>query len=496
MQGEGIVRAHAWRDSFRAMNRRFAAAVFAIASLAANFALAEPATAPSSQPTFPLDRVRPFVTFSAPTSQPAEDALAEKIRRVATKSLAYNLAWLAQEHRVYNRPNGPAYKFADPNEMQLRPGSHIAKSIALLFATHALPGDEGQQNRTLDTAVALIRGAAGEHKANASLPGDVQWGDAWQSALWCAEYTEAAWLLWDRLDDVTRREVLAMAIHEADRIAKRPVPVWAKPDGTIVTPGDTKAEENAWDSRILDVCLTLMPDHSHADAWRDRFTELTLTAYARQSDLTNPRVIRGKPISTWIHGFNVYPFGLVENHKRLHPDYASAVDLLCVSINLHSLAHTPIPAGIPFNFDVVYDALNAYAFKPGEIVAGKPALPPGGTMYQHDANGKPIAFIYAPHGNDWGNLRVDNFAENDVFASVLGIDAGKPYNARQWADVRWDKTLELQSRHDGTPLEGMIYEDKEFAPFRPREANSFQYACEAWTVLWLRANGHLSRSES
>ena len=52
-----------------------------------------------------------------------------------------------------------------------------------------------------------------------------------------------------------------MVEHEADAFIDRTVPYWADRQGKIVTPGDTKAEENAWNSMLLASAQAMMPRH-------------------------------------------------------------------------------------------------------------------------------------------------------------------------------------------------------------------------------------------
>ena len=120
----------------------------------------------------------------------------------------------------------------------------------------------------------LVKSLADNHLAN-SLSG---WGLVWESPLWSAQAATAAWLLWDKLDVPTRTAVTKMVLDEADVFNNYQVPYYQAPDGTIVYPGDTKAEEDSWDSMILQVALAMMPTSSLAPTWAKKNVELLLAA--------------------------------------------------------------------------------------------------------------------------------------------------------------------------------------------------------------------------
>ena len=123
-----------------------------------------------------------------------------------------------------------------------------------------------------------IRGAAFTHIVNT--PSDYsghRWGQgaaqSWEAAYWCAQAAQAAWWLWDELSPQTRKAVAKMVEHDADAFIDRAVPYWADKQGHIVTPGDTKAEENAWNSMLLASAQAMMPHHPNVEKWRRKASE-------------------------------------------------------------------------------------------------------------------------------------------------------------------------------------------------------------------------------
>lgn len=58
-----------------------------------------------------------------------------------------------------------------------------------------------------------------------------------------------------------------MMVHEADRFLNYKVPYYRDITGKILSKGDTRAEENAWNSNILTIATAMMPEHNHYDGW-------------------------------------------------------------------------------------------------------------------------------------------------------------------------------------------------------------------------------------
>jgi hypothetical protein len=146
-----------------------------------------------------------------------------------------------------------------------------------------------------------------------------RWGGQWQSAYWAAELGLAALLIEDGLDRGTLRRARRAVGAEADRFVGYEVPYFRR-HGVVLTPGDTKGEENAWQAMLLRVAAALRPAHPHRAAWRRKNRELVVSALARPQDTHGryERLLDG--------GSNVNADFTVTNHDvRDHPDYAAAV---------------------------------------------------------------------------------------------------------------------------------------------------------------------------
>ena len=222
----------------------------------------------------------------------------------------------------------------------------------------------------------------------------------------------------------TRADVTSMVVSEADRLSSQAAGYWAGPDGAILTPGDTKAEENAWNASFLGLADAMMPHAPHARSWRAQAAELAVAAYSRSADTTSTRVVNGVRLSNRLRGFNTYADGTVENHQRIHPDYASNIQLLWTAADFDRLARRRVPEAMFHNAGRVYSALSTVAYTPGAASpAGGTFREPGGTVYVPGHS-----WIFYPQGDDWGEARRAHFVSLDAHATVYA-----PYvRARGW----------------------------------------------------------------
>lgn len=139
------------------------------------------------------------------------------------------------------------------------------------------------------------------------------WGDHWQSAWWVSRMLGGADLLRPFLTADDQQRLEAMVVHEADRHIGLPPRVGEY--------GDTKSEENAWDSEVLAWALCLYPDDPDAAAWREAFNRLCLNTLAVEADLTSAKEVEGRPLSEWVGGASVHPDYTIENHGYFHICY-------------------------------------------------------------------------------------------------------------------------------------------------------------------------------
>jgi hypothetical protein len=399
---------------------------------------------------------------------------------ILQKNVRYNLNWMEREFPW----DAQKRQYLVPGESKqdgVRAPASAAYAVALLLKTGAynekligIPKKEA-----IRRTVALIRGTAASHLTTS---GDgKRWGDHWQSALWAGLLGQAGWMLWDDMDTDTRRLLANVIVHEADRFIAPDykVPYWANPDGHINFPGDTKAEENAWESMVLQVAVAMMPRHPHVAAWKNVCSELMVSSFAQQTDLKNATMRDGKPVKTWLRGFNVREDGAVVNHNIVHPDYMATPIQNLRAYLVFSLAGKPVPQTASFNADLIYRTLASHAW------TAPPYQAPGGTMYQP---GK--AELYYPQKTDWSRYRFDIYYVFDTYANQFGWDKSMPSTAKEWMRVRIARIKAMQDRHP----DGSVYAPGEFDNYIGREQLVSWQLGDAFLLQWLAAQNRLQKT--
>lgn len=375
------------------------------------------------------------------------------------------------ESERFAQQGGWYLDFGGIQEKHIRPVSHeafvLALSLKLKVCKPVVTGVSRKE--AFCFAERLIASMACRHKANC---GDKGWGDQWQSALWAAQGAEAAWFLWDKLSPDTRQMVLNMLVHEADRFIGYKVPYYRDKTGRIVSPGDTKTEENAWNSNILTIACDMLPHHPHWQSWFVKNRELQISAYARPSDLKRDTTIDGVRVFDLLQGSNMNEDGTVVNHNRIHPDYMVAFMHNATNALLDRLAGKAPLACSTFNGDIVYQALT-------HLPLGKEHH----TIYCRDEKGRATSEMYYPEGNDWGTGRQANYWLMDVLAHVFHFDGRVNPVAYQWATARIDTMLAKMVKSSN----GRYYSSKKENSFDTAE--EFFAAQIAWgyLALWLES---------
>ncbi|HEV7195913.1 MAG TPA: hypothetical protein VGN19_08230, partial [Pedococcus sp.] len=213
--------------------------------------------APVTIPTFPVGSVQTPLALSHATIP--TDSTSVLMRKTLNTSLKYMLTTWWQQ-KFGSQSKAAVLNLGGTDEYHVRGPAMEAYALAIALKTGSYqPTVTGVPLATAQAdAVKLVKSLADNHLAN-SLSG---WGLVWESPLWSAQAATAAWLLWDKLDVPTRTAVTKMVLDEANVFNNYQVPYYQAPDGTILFPGDTKAEEDSWDSMILQVALAMMPTSS------------------------------------------------------------------------------------------------------------------------------------------------------------------------------------------------------------------------------------------
>ena len=423
-----------------------------------------------------------WARFPAP---PPADSTADAARQVLANALRYCLNVWLPEQNYQPISTGSIYSdLGGTDEAHIRPPAMEAFALAAGLRTGGYdPTATGVSVAVAQAkAYSLIRSLAFAHRAH-TVGG---WGSSWQSALWAGMAGGAGWLLWDVLSATARTLVANMVAAEADRFLTYTVPYYRRLDGTIVTPGDSKAEENAWNASVLELALAMMPTHPNVHLWQVKSYELMVSAYSIPADTTSIRVINGRRLSVWLHGSNIEPEGVVINHNRVHPDYSTTITGNTWSALVRTLAGQPAPEVARFNLERVYRALVDLVWTTGDdyYPPGGLIRAPGGTILVRDAStGEPTAVVYYPQGNDWGTDRHLHLVTVVAHAHVFGRDNTATITGEVWEALHLQRALEMQARGS----DGRTYQLPGEDTYLAREPWVAWLAAQTWLTHWLAA---------
>lgn len=415
----------------------------------------------------PAHLVRPIL-WEKWNSAPLSGEFEKQTRALFLQSNKYALNAWYNDVKKFKEQNGDYLEFGGINEPIIRPVTHqvfaLALSLKLKAYDPAITGvstDEATR-RTLK----MIKSLSHHHKANKKEKG---WGNAWQSAVWASQAALAGWFLWDEMDEPSRRELSQMLVYEADRFLDYKVPYYRNKEGKIISKGDTKAEENAWNSSILVAACAMMHDHPHWEQWNAKAIELQVSAYSAPSDRGKSDVINGFPLSQ-LNGSNMNEDGTVVNHDRIHPDYMTAIMCCATNVWIYKLGGLRMPEAAIYNGERVYKALTGLAFKEG-------------TMYISEGE-KPTFRLYFPEGNDWGTDRQANYWLMDVMADLFQWDKGNKIKGKEWASVRIPEMARMQNRSQT----GQYYQAQSEDTFPSREEWISYHFSFGYLGLWMKSH--------
>lgn len=458
----------------RPLSRRRILGAASALGLAGSFGSGATAVASSADRT----RVRP-IDWSSLGSYPASDPAGVRMAAILAGSSRYLIGpWYAATYTRYLPDGYIDLRGTGERAVRLPAMAAVAAATALVTGTY--------DSRTLSAANAtirtrnLIRTLCARHRAN-NMDLTTCWGGGWQTALWAYYTALAGWLFWDRLDAATHHHLSAMLVWEADRLTTGDSVhligtsgeqlYMTRRDGTVVTAGDSKAEEDNWSAAALSLAVVMMPHHPHARSWRRRNVELLLAAAARPADLTSRRTINGIRLSTWLQGTNIADDGTLHNHHRLHPLYMVAFDQSLYQGFVFGLANRAAPKAALHNIGRTYSALVQKQFP----------LPDGGSTAIYRA-GSPE--IYYPEGNDWGTHFPFYFANFDLLVSLTGQDRGITPPAAEWEKLHSDAQLALMSRF----TDGRTYGAQGENTYYGREHRIGAMAGQTFLTLYLARN--------
>ncbi|MEH0400773.1 hypothetical protein ACFY7V_34780 [[Kitasatospora] papulosa] len=450
--------------------RRF---LHAAGALGAAAALADPCVARAAGNVVRPIGWRDLGTYSG------TDAAGRRVKAILAGSSRYLIGpWYAGTYTRYLPDGYIDLKGTDERAIRLPAMAAVATATALTTRTY----DE----RALSSANAiirtrnLIRTLAARHRAN-NPDTATRWGSGWQTALWGYYTALAGWLLWDELNATERDQLSSMLIWEADRLTtgngiylvgtSGHQLYMTRTDGTVVSPGDSKAEEDNWSAAALSLAAVMMPAHPNVARWKRRNVELLLAAAACPADLTSNKTINGIRLSSWLQGTNIANDGTLQNHARLHPLYMVAFDQSLYQGFVFGLANQAAPRAALHNINRTYAALVSKPFP----------LPDGGTSFIYRSNS---AEIYYPEGNDWGTHFPFYFGNFDLLVTLTGQGTGIHPAAAKWERRHNESQLALMSRF----ADGRTYGASAENTYYGREHRIGAMAGQAYLTLFLARN--------
>lgn len=180
-----------------------------------------------------------------------------------------------------------------------------------------------------DMAVKSLVFGYSTHKANKfKITSDNKyWGSVsnadhvWESSLWATSLAYASYFLNEELDESQKTYIYNMIKAECNYELERSIPTGYN--------GDTKAEENGWETNILSCALGLYPDDALAPKWFDRLRAFAINCYSHDDDAQNTTVIDPEYDETTVQdlyiGKNLYDDYTLQNHNYFHTSYQNVV---------------------------------------------------------------------------------------------------------------------------------------------------------------------------
>jgi hypothetical protein len=431
-----------------------------------------------------LDKAVPYTNAATDPAFQVRRALWQAERYLT--GAQYDERWAARRWQPFTDIRG---KQADEEFAIRRPAmAALTAAIAVGTSGHSDKMVGRKKSEVIAYADWLVRSIACEHAS--VTPGG--WGSGWQTAHWATLTGEAAWLIWDHLTPQTRDYVASMIISEANFRIGQPTGYWTDKQGNVLPgfEGNTRAEDDSWNSTLLQLAVDMMPKAYFAKAYQAKAIDLMTASYSTRADMTSATTVNGVPLSSRLQGSNALDDGTVINHSRIHPDYATNIQHLWWAADIAGLAKRSVPEAAFHNAGLVYDSLSTLAFTAGAASpAGGAYLPPGGTSYTLSSND-----IYYPQGSDWGTIRRAHFVSFDAHALAYGLASPGAWSPREAMSYHVAGQLALIRR--GGVADGRTYSADEAVAatedtYDGREEYAASQIATAWLALYVGHNGHL-----
>lgn len=167
------------------------------------------------------------------------------------------------------------------------------------------------------------------HKANklqTCVAGDY-WGSTsktdyvWESSLWAMSVAYSAYFQYDSLTTSQKQYVQNLVKAECNYELTRTIPT--------AYVGDSKSEENGWETNILACAIGLYPNDALAPQWYERLRAFAINCYSQINDATDATIIdpayNNKTVKDLYVGKNLYDDFTLQNHLYFHTSYQNVV---------------------------------------------------------------------------------------------------------------------------------------------------------------------------
>ncbi|MDB6021073.1 MAG: Coagulation factor 5/8 type domain protein, partial [Pedosphaera sp.] len=258
-------------------------------------------------------------------------------------------------------------------------------AVAYAVMAQALPADARRASRIARIRKA-INYAANTHVSGTNVCIDgLKWGHDWQTAMWAAHMGFACQLVQNDLPAAT---VTACQRAVADEATYRAA--IAPASGYV---GDTKAEENAWDSNILALGAAWLSGNPNASTWLTGAKKYLANTYTVAN--TN-----GDPLAAWINTVTLYPDFELQNHGFYYPVYQMVAGMsLGDSMLMARLANPSVASQLqPFAEHNVLPVWNSLSLV--QLDGGDFAYPASLDWTLHDYEQNSYMAWVASHFND------------------------------------------------------------------------------------------------
>jgi hypothetical protein len=327
--------------------------------------------------------------------------------------------------------------------------------------------------------------AYSSHKANQlkTCSDGKYWGSisasdhVWESSLWAMSVAYSAFFLDELLNPAQKQYVYNLIKAECNYELARSIPTGYA--------GDSKAEENGWETNILACALGLYPNDALAPQWYDRLRAFAVNCYSHISDAANTTVIDPdydqKTVKDLYIGKNLYDDYTLQNHGYFHTSYQNVViqelgeSFLALKLFQQGIGGTEVHktnALMHNNRNVMDKVLNKLALADGELAM--------------------------PNGNDWSLFLYDQITSYSVMACflrdrnalMLENIAYKNIKARQTttADGSWLLRPDVGARRMGVQahrvmMVWLMHETASTADMTPTSWNDFRKEHETAEVF-------------